>query len=384
MRRTLAWGVALLFFSTPLALGAGELDTSQRYLVLHTSRDSTMRNELNQAANAGYRVLFGEAATGETSLLLEKLATSPDTYQYLLLSTTKKFLTETELNEAAGRGFRVLSQTVFHAQEMLLEKAPGPSPRYHYRVLQAAETSAFVEGLAQAIRDGYEVVGLAPTGERKQPIVVILEKSAETLAEHAPSGGESDPNLLRVVFGQGTYFEPLRFEESGGPRYLLLLLTEVGDAIIQLRLAEVAVAGYRVRVGSASSVSMYLLLEKVAPSPDTYHYWLLATNLTSTMEKELNQVATQGFRLLPRLLARLAAVEMALVMEKSPDSRARYHYRLLATKQTSTLQKEVTQATQEGYQVVAMLRSVSVGSMLFSSRPEHIVILEKAEGPGGR
>ena len=36
--------------------------------------------------------------------------------------------------------------------------------------------------------------------------------------------------------------------------------------------------------------------------PDTYKYRLLATTRTSTMEKELNQAAQEGFRLLPRTI----------------------------------------------------------------------------------
>lgn len=40
-----------------------------------------------------------------------------------------------------------------------------------------------------------------------------------------------------------------------------------------------------------------MLLERVAESPQTYQYKLLATNKASTMQNELNNAADEGFRL---------------------------------------------------------------------------------------
>jgi len=56
-------------------------------------------------------------------------------------------------------------------------------------------------------------------------------------------------------------------------------------------------------------------------------------------------------------------------MEKAPGFPGSYQYLLLATSRTSTMQKEMAQATGEGYKVVGMV-----------SRGEHVVILEKALG----
>lgn len=54
-------------------------------------------------------------------------------------------------------------------------------------------------------------------------------------------------------------------------------------------------------------------------------------------------------------------------MEKAPKSSTYYEYLLLATSRTSTMQKEMTQATEGGFTVVGMV-----------SRGEHVVILERA------
>src|SRR6185295_19868976 len=75
----------LLVFIFAASLGAWTqpMDLSQRYLLLATTRTSTMQKELNEAAAAGYRVLGGAHQTGdegdgELMVLLEKVAQPPE------------------------------------------------------------------------------------------------------------------------------------------------------------------------------------------------------------------------------------------------------------------------------------------------------------------
>lgn len=162
-------------------------------------------------------------------------------------------------------------------------------------------------------------------------------------------------------------------EEKSKPdltqQYFLLATRKTST--MQKELSEAGAAGYRIMVGSPTSgVETALILEKVAAPPNTYEYFLLATTKTSTKQKELNEAAAQGFRLLPRtMIAKeqmLGPVEIVVVMEKAPRSEKRYQYLLLATSRTATLQKEMAQALAEGYEVVGMV-----------SRGEHMAILEK-------
>jgi hypothetical protein len=116
---------------------------------------------------------------------------------------------------------------------------------------------------------------------------------------------------------------------------------------------------------------MCLLLER-APSDGPYAYKLLATSRTSTMQKELSQSAAQGFRIIPRTLMG-GKGEIVLILEKPPGPFPSAEYRLLATKATGTLQKEMKQATEDGFEVVSVV-----------SRNEHMVILEKTAPPAAR
>jgi len=171
---------------------------------------------------------------------------------------------------------------------------------------------------------------------------------------------------VAVFLLTGTYFG------QGAPApvdYKLLATTRTST--MQKELNEAADAGYRVLVGAPTSGSeMAVFLERAGNPEETYQYRLLATTRTSTMQKELNEAADAGFRLLPStMIAKqqlFGGVEIVLIMEKPAKVKAMYEYKLLATTLTSTLQKEVTEAKEAGFLIVGMV-----------SRGEHMVIMER-------
>jgi hypothetical protein len=59
-------------------------------------------------------------------------------------------------------------------------------------------------------------------------------------------------------------------------------------------------------------------------------------------------------------------IEVVMIMERPPNTRKQYEYKLLATTRTSTMQKEVTEAKNAGYLIVGMV-----------SRDEHMVVMER-------
>ena len=118
---------------------------------------------------------------------------------------------------------------------------------------------------------------------------------------------------------------------------------------MQKELDEAAAQGFRILVGSPTSgTEMALLLERVADQADAYTYRLLATTRTGTMQKELTEAALDGFRLLPRTMVAkkqmLGGVEIVVILERPQKADKLYRYKLLATNLTSTLQKEVIQS----------------------------------------
>lgn len=155
------------------------------------------------------------------------------------------------------------------------------------------------------------------------------------------------------------------------PESRYLLLSTVKTSTMQKELDEASGQGFRIITAASScgQSEMVLFLERVTQAPDTYKYKLLATTRTSTMEKELNLAAREGFRLLPRTITAKEGFltnELVSVLEMAPKSSKRYEYRLLATSRTGTLQKEVTQAEADGFVLVGLV-----------GRGENMVIMEK-------
>ena len=110
---------------------------------------------------------------------------------------------------------------------------------------------------------------------------------------------------------------------------------------------------------------------------DALEYRLLATNKTSTMEKEMNQAAAEGFRFGGAMGGETAVGgnEMVVIMSRKPDADGpRYDYRLLATNKTSTMQKELSGAGAAGF----LYAGQTIYDSAFGGR-EVIVILERSE-----
>lgn len=105
---------------------------------------------------------------------------------------------------------------------------------------------------------------------------------------------------------------------------------------------------------------------------DVYEYRVLATNKTSTMEKEMNEAADAGF-VFSHVMGGDTAVggkEVVTVMVKNPEA-AKKRYKLLATSKTSTMQKEMQAMGDEGFE----MRGQTVFESTFGGR-EVAVIME--------
>jgi hypothetical protein len=88
-----------------------------------------------------------------------------------------------------------------------------------------------------------------------------------------------------------------------------------------------------------------------------YEYKLLATSRTSTMEKELQQSGDAGFVYKDQTVFKstFGGKEVVAILERDKDARIqRYEYKLLATSRTSTMEKELKEAGAAGYEFVGM------------------------------
>jgi hypothetical protein len=92
--------------------------------------------------------------------------------------------------------------------------------------------------------------------------------------------------------------------------------------------------------------------------PGQFEYRLLAANKTSTMQKEMQAAGDAGFEYRGQTVFKSAfgGKEVVVILERDSTAAAgpRFEYRLLATKKTSTLQKELSDAGDQGFAFVGL------------------------------
>lgn len=171
---------------------AGVADAQDvEYIVLATTRTSTMEKELNQAAEGGYRfegVMGGETAFGgnEVVVVMSRTPGAPKgRYRYKLLATSRTSTMQRELEDAADVGYEYRGQTIFNSAfggeevVIILERDKDAEPRnWQYRLLATSRTSTMERELREAASLGYEFVGLTvgKTALGGNELVVITRK----------------------------------------------------------------------------------------------------------------------------------------------------------------------------------------------------------------
>ena len=139
--------------------------------VLASSKTSTMEKELNEAAEAGFRlsaVMGGETAGGgkEVVAVVSRKGAAEGRFAYKLLATSKTSTMEKELREAAEAGFEYQGQTVFDSvfggQEVviILERDKDEMRFSDYKLVATSKTSTLQKELLEASNAGYLVVGM--------------------------------------------------------------------------------------------------------------------------------------------------------------------------------------------------------------------------------
>jgi hypothetical protein len=150
---------------------------------------------------------------------------------------------------------------------------------------------------------------------------------------------------------------------------------------MQKEMTEAAVAGFRfVSVMGGETAfggqEVVVLMQKTGDERGRFEYRLLATSKTSTMQRELQDAADAGFMFVGQTVfeSLFGGKEVTVILERDKEilPALKYEYKLIATKRTSTLQKELDQLAAAGYEALAM----TVGDTA-TGGPELVVITRK-------
>jgi len=132
---------------------------------------------------------------------------------------------------------------------------------------------------------------------------------------------------------------------------------------LQKEMSEAADAGFRFAAVMGGETSFggdetVVIMTRSGEGQPTYQYRLLATSKTSTMQKELQEAADAGFEYRGQTVFKttFGGKEVVCILERdrAAVSGPRYEYRLVATKRTATMQKELQEAGDQGFDVVGM------------------------------
>ncbi len=159
------------------------------------------------------------------------------------------------------------------------------------------------------------------------------------------------------------------------------LLATKRTSTMEKEMKEAAAAGYR--FGDVVSGPTFwggdealVIMSRVrgADHKQRYEYKLLATTKTGTMQKEMQEAGDAGFEHRGEtVFKKTFGTEVMIILERDLEAQPKlWEYKLLATKKTSTMQKELLEAAESGYQFVG----VSVGATFFGGS-EVITIMRR-------
>ena len=160
------------------------------------------------------------------------------------------------------------------------------------------------------------------------------------------------------------------------------VLATAKTSTMEKEMNEAAESGFRFAAVMGGDTAfggseVVVVLTRTSDQPRV-QYRLLATGKTSTMEKELQQAADAGFEYRGQTVFKstFGGKEVAVILERDKSTApARYRYHVLATNKTSTMEKELRDATATGYEFVGM----TVGKTLIGGEEVVCILRKRAE-----
>ena len=168
------------------------------------------------------------------------------------------------------------------------------------------------------------------------------------------------------------------------PKFDYRLLATNRTSTMEKEMNEAADAGFAFsgvmggETGFGGKEVVVVMIKALAEEVQTAKkYKLLATSKTSTLQKEMQEAGDEGFEYKGQTVfeSTFGGKEVSAIMERNTAVKAkRFSYRLLATSRTSTMQKELREAGEAGFRLLG----VSVGKSAFAGS-EVICVLGKEE-----
>ena len=165
-------------------------------------------------------------------------------------------------------------------------------------------------------------------------------------------------------------------------KYEYKLLATQKTGTMQKEMSQLAEAGFRFEAVSGGETAyggdealVIMSRPKTGLLKQRYRYLLLATKKTGTMQRELQAAGDEGFEYRGQTVFKTAfgGKEVVVILERDADAKIdRWEYKLLATKKTGTMQKELSEVGDLGFEFVG----VTVGETSFGGN-EVVTIMRR-------
>ena len=194
---------------------------------------------------------------------------------------------------------------------------------------------------------------------------------------------QKQPRLVLAALGIASFLLSAQAAAQSKVDYRVLATSKTST--MQKEMQEASDAGFRFADVMGGSTAMgiggsevVVVMTKVAKA-GAFEYRLLATSKTSTMQKELQEAGDAGFEYKGQTVFKstFGGKEVVAILERAKDATAppRYEYRLLATSKTSTMQKELQEAGDAGFEFVGL----TVGKTLMGGDEVVSILRRKAQ-----
>jgi len=282
-----------------------------KYAVLKTEGGEAYLTNVNQLSDEGYRLIVAGKFT-----ILRFEATPPDTYRYLRLEVKGGPAGFTNwVNEQGAHGYRWLARTG------LLEKAPHPR-NYEYRFARhGALGPSKGSDLSSLLEEGYRPV--------------------ETVSFSHALGADTTEVFFEHEVGQPAYASHLPPDSD----------VQVADAMrvgnVMKLVDELAKQGYRFLAQHSSNKGggIAVMMERCRDDcAGRYEYRYFVAKDASQVERDLNALSKDGFRVLPHALR-----SRPHLLERDTRERRKFSYRALDRKDAAELGRALNAADSDGY-----------------------------------
>jgi hypothetical protein len=153
---------------------------------------------------------------------------------------------------------------------------------------------------------------------------------------------------------------------SSQPARHTVVITQKDWPGSQTKLEQEAADGYRLTgvtiSGMSTADASFLRTNATAAA---FQYKLLHTILSSSLQKDINKLAAEGFRVSPGTLVVLQANPAVIVEKATPPFKSRYQYIIKETVLVSSGEKEVEKVQGQGYTLIGETEHGTAHLLLF-------------------